>query len=67
MQKQTAVNNKTENDFSKESEDSKEKNSRPCPACGEELDDFTTCKECNAKLIYHNGICYFEYDGLDEE
>lgn len=35
-------------------------NSRPCPACGEELERMDRClnDNCKVDLTYYNGICY---------
>ncbi len=35
-----------------------EENSRPCPACSEELDRMDRCLECGADITYFNHLCY---------
>ena len=42
-----------------------EEDSRPCPACAEELDRMDRCLQCGADLTYYNSLC-FEIDRSEE-
>ena len=36
----------------------KEEDSRPCPACAEELDRMDRCLQCGCDITYVNQLCY---------